>query len=224
MKKGKKTLVLLIIILILAGGAFAVKKYMWLNCPTAQFERFCEGAHCQFAKNRLTAEEKKAFVAIKKYQKETGKDKLDEEVLKITSKEELAEIALKMRAAVADEIRQNYLDNMPSRDKFPGDYDCMRQTYVNLLSNEEVLFLNELKGKDLNALQNPALRQMYLITSPKIMRCMNEAVQKKYLEEVKVLTTPAPTEEVSAPEPAPEEAKKPAPKKRRAKKEAPKED
>ena len=133
-------------------------------------------------------------------------------MLKVVSNEDLTEIALKMRASAADGVRQAFLNNMAPRDKFPGDYDCMRQTYVNHLSNEEVLFLNELQNKDLSALQNPAVRQMYLATSPKIMRCMNEAVQKKYLEEVKVLTTP------------PQDAKKQEPKKRKMKREAPKEE
>ena len=214
MKTRKKGLIILIIVLVLIGVGFAVKKYMWLNCPHAQFEVYCEGSSCTYAQKRLSEDEKKAFVAIRKYQKETGKDKLDNDVLKIVSKESLAEIALKMRAAAADEVRQAFLDNMPARDKFPGNYDCMRQTYTNHLSNEEVLFLNELKGKDLNALQNPVVRQMYLTTSSKVMRCMNEAVQKQYLEEVKLLTAPQ----------TPAEEKKPAPKKKKVKKEAPKEE
>ena len=212
MKKSKKALTLLIIVLVLAGGAYGVKKYLWLKCPNAQFERFCEGNLCQFAKNRLTDSEKKAFVDIKKYQKETGKEKLDNDILKVVTKEDLTEVALKMRAAAADSVRQAFLDNMAPRDKFPGDYDCMRQAYVNQLSNEEVLFLNELQNKDLTALQNPAVRQMYLATSPKIMRCMNETIQKKYLEEIKILTAP------------PQDAKKQDSKKKKVKKEAPKEE
>ena len=211
--KKKKAFIWIIVILILAGAGFATQRILWLNCPNAQFDRFCEGNLCPFAKNRLTVEEKKAFIAVKKYQKESGKETLDNDVLKVVSKEDLTDIALKMRAALADQVRQSILDNMKPRDQFSGNYDCMRQAYTNELSNEEVLFLQSLQNKGINDLQNPAVRQMYLNTSPKIMKCMNEEIQKKYLEEVKVLTTP----------PAPAE-KKPAPKKKKAKKEAPKEE
>ena len=212
MKKLKKILIFCVIVAVLIGAGFAVKYALWLNCPTAQFEHYCEGELCPFAKNRLTAEEKKAFVAVKKYQKEKGKETLDNDVLKVVSKEDLTDIALKMRAALADQVRQSILDNMKPRDQFSGNYDCMRQAYTNELSNEEVLFLQSLQNKGLNDLQNPQVRQMYLNTSPKIMKCMNEDIQKKYLEEVKILTTPPAAE------------KKPAPKKKKVKKEAPKEE
>ena len=202
MKKRNKVFVSLIVLLVIVAG-FGIS---WLNCPEAQFKRYCKEDFCTYAKNRLSKEEKKSFIAVKKYQEKTGKQKLDNDVLKVVSKEELTEIGLKTRAAIADAARQAVLDNMPPRGKFQGNYDCMRQAYINELSNEEVLFLQSLKGADLKALQNPTVRQMYLNTSPKIMRCMNEAVQKKYLDEVKMLTTP----------PAQPEAKKPVAKKKKA--------
>ena len=212
MKKSKKLIIFCVVVAILVGAGFAVKHELWKRCPNAQFERYCEGTSCPYAQKRLNDGEKKSFVTIRKHQIETGKNQLDAEILKVVSKEELTEISLKMRAALADEIRQSVLDNMAPRDKFAGNYVCMRQAYINELSNEEVLFLQSLKNKSLNDLQNPQVRQMYLNTSPKIMKCMNETVQQKYLEEVKVLTTPA------------VEEKKPAPKKKKAKKEAPKEE
>ena len=212
MKKYKKPLVLIVVLLVIVVG-FGIS---WLNCPEAQFNRHCKEEFCPFVKNRLNKEEKKSYIAIRKYMEKNGKKTLDNEVLKVVTKEELSEIGLKTRAALADLARQSVLDNMAPRDKFQGNYDCMRQAYINELSNEEVLFLQSLKGADLKALQNPVVRQMYLNTTPKIMRCMNEAVQKKYLEEVKMLTTP--------PE-APKEAQKPAAKKKKAvKKEEPKEE
>lgn len=212
MKKLKKIIILLVVLLAIVAGL----GFSWLNCPEAQFKRYCKEDFCPFVQNRLNKEEKKSYIAIRKYLEKTGKKNLDNDVLKIVSKEELTEISLKTRAALADSARQAVLDNMAPRDKFQGNYDCMRQAYINELSNEEVLFLQSLKGADLKALQNPTVRQMYLNTTPKIMRCMNEAVQKKYLDEVKMLTTP--------PE-APKEAQKPAAKKKKAvKKEEPKEE
>ena len=184
LKKYKKVYLIGIIGLLLIAGA----GLSWYNCTDTQFDRYCTEESCPYAQKRLTKSEKKAFIAISKYLKKTGRPSLDKGVLEYVSAEELAEISLKMKAALGDVARQRLLDNMAPRDKFPGNYDCMRQAYVNELSNEEVQFLQFMQGKGLDILKNPVLRQMYLMTSPKIMKCMNKAIQQRYLEEVQVLT------------------------------------
>jgi len=204
LKKNKKIYTLVLVAVLIAAG-WGVS---WLNCPEAQFKRYCEGNSCSYAQKRLNKQEKKAFVAMKKYLKETGKQGFDDGVLKYVSVDDANDVLLKMRAASADVVRQELLDKMAPREKFPGNYDCMRRAYVNGLSDEEVLFIQSLQGINLNDLaKNPALRQMYLVTTPKIMRCMNDAIQQKYLEEIKALTLP-PAEEKKPEGTAKKETKK----------------
>ena len=162
------------------------------NC--IQFKHYCkEKELCACATQKLSKQEKKAFVVLAQYMKETGKQTVDAGILKYTSAAELAEMGLKMKACSADIARQTMLDNnAANREKFPGDYNCMRQTLMNELSNEEVLFLQSPQSKNMQALQNPAILDMYLVSSSKIMKCMNAEIQKKYLEEVKQLKTPEP--------------------------------
>ncbi|MBQ7413544.1 MAG: hypothetical protein IJV07_04670 [Alphaproteobacteria bacterium] len=185
LKKYKKVYIFgLVGLLAVAGLGLS-----WYYCTDTQFNRYCTEESCPYAQKRLTKSEKKAFIAISKYLEKTGQANLDKGVLEYVSAEELSDVSLKMKAALGDMARQKLLDNMAPRDNFPGNYDCMRQAYVNELSNEETLFLQFMQGKGLDILQNPTLRQMYLMTSPKIMKCMNEAIQQRYLAEVKVLTS-----------------------------------
>ena len=162
------------------------------NC--IQFKRYCkEKELCACASQKLSKSEKKTFVAIAKYMKETGKPELDAGILKYTTAEELSEVGLKMKSCSADVARQTMLaNNAANKANFPGDYNCMRQTLMNELSNEEVLFLQSPQSKSLEALQNPLVRDMYLVSSAKLMKCMNEQVQKQYQEEVERLKAPAP--------------------------------
>ena len=177
-------------VLVIAGLAVAA----W-NCPCVQFKRYCkEKELCACAAQKLSSEQKKTFVTIAKYMKETGKAELDAGILKYTSAEDLAEVGLKMKSCTADIARQAMLDNnAANRANFPGDYNCMRQTLMNELSNEEILFLQSPQSKNLTALQSPALRDMYLTSSAKLMKCMNEQIQKQYmaeLEKIKEVSLP----------------------------------
>ena len=143
---------------------------------------------CVCASQKLSKSEKKTFVAIAKYMKETGKPELDAGILKYTTAEELTEVGLKMKSCSADVARQAMLDNnATNKANFPGDYNCMRQTLMNELSNEEILFLQSPQSKSLEALQNPVIRDMYMVSSAKLMKCMNEQVQKQYMAEIEKL-------------------------------------
>ena len=154
-----------------------------------QFNRFCkEKELCVCANQKLSRQEKKTFVAIANYMKETGRSTLDAGILKYTTAEDLSEVGLKMKSCSADVARKAMLDNnAANRANFPGNYNCMRQTIMNELSNEEVLFLQSPQSKSLQALQNPAIREMYLVSSAKLIKCMNAQVQKQYLAEIKAL-------------------------------------
>ena len=190
LKKYKKVYAIGLVGLLAVVGLWA----SWYYCTDTQFNRYCTEESCPYAQKRLTKSDKKAFVAISKYLEKTGQANLDKGVLEYVSAEELSDISLKMKAALGDMARQKLLDSMAPRDQFPGNYDCMRQAYVNELSNEEVQFLQFMQNKGLDTLQNPALRQMYLMTSPKIMKCMNEAIQQRYLAEVKMLMPQQPVQ------------------------------
>ena len=157
------------------------------NC--IQFNHYCkEKDVCACAGQKLSRSEKKAYVAIAKYMKQTGRSELDAGILKYTTAEELTEVGLKIKACSADVSRQAMLNNYAaSKANFPGDYNCMRQVVMNELSNEEVLFLQSPQSKSLQALQIPAIREMYLVSSAKLMKCMNEQVQKQYRDEVEKL-------------------------------------
>ena len=158
----------------------------WWFCTNTQFMRYCkEKDMCEYAADHLTKAEKQAFVEMTKYMKKTGKTKLDAGILKYADMEDVLNVGLKMRAASAEVARRAFLGKMLSRDKFSGNYDCMRQAYMNELSNEEVLFLQTPQASNIEVLKtNPQLRDMYILASSKLMKCMNEAVQKKYLEEI----------------------------------------
>ena len=160
------------------------------NC--IQFNHYCkEKELCACANQKLSKQEKKAFIALATYMKKTGKQTVDAGILKYTTADALAEVGLKMKSCSADIARQAMLDNnAANREKFPGDYNCMRQALMNELSNEEVLFLQSPQSKSMQALQNPTVLDMYIVSSSKIMKCMNDQIQKKYLEEVKKLKMP----------------------------------
>ena len=160
------------------------------NCM--QFHSYCENkAVCAFIERRLSSQEKKAFVAMQRYLKETGKTQLDTGVLRYVTEEEILEVGLKIRASEADAARQERLNGMAPRDKFSGNYNCLRQAYMNELSNEEILFLQSPQSRNVNLIKgNPSLRQMYLTSASKIMKCMNAAIQAQYMAEVRELTDP----------------------------------
>ena len=172
-----------------AGVLVVVGLGLTLSWNCIQFKRYCkEKEVCVCASQKLSKSEKKTFVAIAKYMKETGKPELDAGILKYTTAEELTEVGLKMKSCSADVARQAMLDNnATNKANFPGDYNCMRQTLMNELSNEEILFLQSPQSKSLEALQNPVIRDMYMVSSAKLMKCMNEQVQKQYMAEIEKL-------------------------------------
>ncbi|MBR6232086.1 MAG: hypothetical protein IKQ99_03195 [Alphaproteobacteria bacterium] len=180
-KKHKKVYLLGTIGLIVI--AFGVST-LW---NTFQFSHYCKDKElCACSKKKLTSNERKAFVAIAKYMKQTGKPTIDEGILKYASEDDLAEVSLKMKSCSADLARKKMLDNVSAnRKNFPGDYNCMRQTLTHELSNNEILFLQSPEIKTIEALRNPVVRNMYLISSSKMMKCMNKQVQQQYQEEVK---------------------------------------
>ena len=169
-----------------AGVALVVAGGIALSWNCIQFKRYCtEKKVCACAAQKLTKQEKKTFVILAKYMKETGRPTLDDGVLKYTTADMLLEVGLKMKSCSADVARQKMLDNnAANRTNFPGDYTCMRQTIMNELSNEEVLFLQSPQSQNLQALRNPAIQNMYLVSSSKLMKCMNAQVQRQYLQEV----------------------------------------
>lgn len=180
-KKHKKAYLLGIIGVIVIG--FAVSS-LW---NFIQFSHYCKNKElCVCSKKKLTSDERKAFVAIAKYMEKTGKPTIDAGILKYVSADDIAEVSLKMKSCSADLARQKMLDNvMANRQNFPGDYTCMRQTLTHELSNEEILFLQSAQAKSVDALRNPALLNMYLVSSSKMMKCMNKQIQQQYQEEVK---------------------------------------
>ena len=190
---------IIIVLLTLGIGLF-------LSWDFIQFNRSCkEKDVCACAQQRLTKQEKRVFVALASYMKKTGSSELDAGILKYATPEELTEVGLKMKSCSADVARQKMLDNnAASRSGFPGDYNCMRQTIMNELSNEEVLFLQSPQSKSLAALQNPQIQNIYLVSSAKLMKCMNEQIQRQYLQEVEKIKGS------SAPASAPKKEKKKA--------------
>ena len=172
-----------------AGVVAIVGVGLALSWNCIQFKYYCkEKEICACATQKLSASEKKTFVAIAKHIQATGKTELDANILKYTTTDELSEVGLKMKACSADVARQKMLDNnAANRKNFPGDYNCIRQTLINELSNEEILFLQSPQSKNLEALKIPAVQNMYLNSSSKIMKCMNEEIQKQYLDEVEKL-------------------------------------
>jgi len=175
-------------LVILGGIGFTCYQF----CTDTQFMRYCKDEKmCTYVAKRLTKAEKEAYIAMSKYMEKSGKRQLDPGVWKYADMEDGLNASLKIKAASAEMVRQNILSSMLPRDQFPGNYDCMRQAYVNELSNEEVLFLQTPQARDSSVLKsNPQLRDAYILASSKLMKCMNEAVQKKYLEEVDSLRNP----------------------------------
>ena len=175
-------------LLVLAAGAAVV----W-SCPQAKFKRYCKNKElCVYLSQRLTPAEKETFVAMVDYQKKTGKTDLDIGILKYADLKDITEVNLKTKAASADVARQRLLDNMLPQEKLAGNRDCLRQAYTNELSNEEILFLQLPQAQDINVLKNNSqLRDMYILASSKVMKCMNEGIRQKYLEEIQLLRTPA---------------------------------
>ena len=177
------------------GGAFggiallALIFTLWGLNTNTRFMRYCKDQKmCAYAVDHLSKAEKKAFIEMSKYMEKTGKTKLDAGILKYADMEDVLSAGLKIKAASAAVARQDFLDKMLPRDQFPGNYDCMRQAYINELSNDEVLFLQSPQARNIEVLKNnPQLRDAYILASSKIMKCMNEAVQKRYLEEIKNL-------------------------------------
>ena len=116
-----------------------------------------------------------------------------------------------MKSCSADVARKTMLsNNEANRANFPGDYNCMRQTLMNELSNEEILFLQSPQSKSLEALKNPVVFDTYLVSSAKLMKCMNEKIQKQYQEEIEAIKKAnrpkrAPRKKVEQPAPPAEE-------------------
>ena len=154
------------------------------------FHHYCQNPElCACLENKFSDRERDAFIALEKYTRQTGQAQPDGGILKYTSAESIQEMHLKTRSCLADIARQKMLDNTElKRFSFAGDYNCMRQTLMNALSNDEVVFLESPQSKDLNLLRtNPQIREMYLQTSPKLMRCMSPDIQRQYLAEVQAL-------------------------------------
>ena len=181
LKKHKKAYLLGTIAVIIVGLGVSMS---W-NC--LQFHHYCKDKElCACSKKKMNSNEIKTFVAIAKYMKKTGKPTLDEGILKYVSEDELAEVSSKMKSCSADLVRQKMLDNVKiSQKNFPGDLHCMLQTLTHELSNNEILFLQSPQAKSAESLKNPILRNMYLATSAKMMKCMNKEIQQQYQEEVK---------------------------------------
>ena len=171
---------------------------LFLSWNYIQFKHYrTEKEVCFCAEYRLSKSEKKAFVAMAKYMKKMGRAELDAGVLKYITADELTEVGLKIKSCTADVARQKMLDNnATNRKNFPGDYNCMRKALMNELSNEEVLFLQSPQSKSLEALKVPAVQDMYLNSSAKIMKCMNEEVQRQYLDEVEKIKGASPKKKV----------------------------
>ena len=192
LKKHKKIYFGILGIILLAGIGTCL---LW-NCPATKFKRYCKDEKvCPFLAQRLTTEERDTFIAISSYREKTGKQELGTDILQYAKLENILEVNLKVKAASADVIRSNILDNMLPADKLPGDRNCLRQVYLNELSNEEILFLNSPQSKSLEALKDPVVQGMYVTSSAKLMKCMNEQIQKQYLlelQKIKETNTPAP--------------------------------
>ena len=180
-KKHKKSYLLGTIGIIIIGLGISAT---W-NC--FQFSHYCKDKElCACSKKKLTSKEKKAFIAIAKYMEKTGKPDLDAGILKYISADEITDVSLKMKTCSADIARQKMLENvMTNKDNFPGDYNCMRQTLMHELSNNEILFLQTTQAKSIDALKDPTIRDMYILSSSKMMRCMNQLIQQQYQKELK---------------------------------------
>ena len=226
-KKTKKAYVLGAIGIV-GAAAVAALIVSYINCPVRKAKQFekefvavCQEEFknekdiCTFINDRLTQKEKESYMALIKHLKETGKKALDKEALQIASADEILDINLKVRASRADLIRQATLNKI-QRNTFSGNYECIRSAWTNDLSNEEVLFLQLPQVQKIDSLKelslkNPNVRQMYINASSKLIVCMDQKTQQRYVEELKLLT-PQPAE------------KKPAPKKKAPKKEEKKEE
>ena len=146
---------------------------------------------CACLEKKLTHRDLDTFVALERYAHQTGQAQPDAKILRQVSVEDIQEVRLKTRTCLADIARQKMLDNAElNRFGFSGDYWCMRGSLMNTLSNDEILFLESPQSQDANLLRtNPQIREMYLQTSPKLMRCMSLDVQRQYLAEIQALQT-----------------------------------
>ena len=180
----KISLGVVVTLLVIVGVAGLI----W-SCPSAQFNRRCKDEQtCLYLSKRLTPKERKTFVAMSKYREETGKADFDTGILKYADLEDIVEVSLKIRAASADAVRQNILDHMLPQEKLSGNRECLRGVYLNELSNDELLFLQTPQAQNIDALKaNPQLREMYIIATSKLMKCMNENIQKQFVAEVEGL-------------------------------------
>ena len=181
----KKVCLGIVVALLVATGVCGLV----LSSPSAKFNRRCkEEVTCAYLAKRLTPTERDAFIAMADYREKTGKQNLDTGILKYADLADVTEVNLKIKAASADAVRYNTLDNMLPQEKLSGNRECLRQVYLNELSNEEILFLQTPQANNLEALKaNPQLRDMYIVASSKLMKCMSEPIQKQFLEEVKSL-------------------------------------
>ena len=187
-KNHKKISLGIVVALLLAVGVGAL---VW-SSPSAKFNRRCkEEVTCAYLAKRLTPVERDAFIAMADYREKTGKQNIDTGILKYADLQDVTEVNLKIRAASADAVRYNILDNMLPQEKLSGNRECLRQVYLNELSNDEILFLQTPQAQNINALKaNPQLQDMYIVSSSKLMKCMSEPIQKQFLEEVKSLKQP----------------------------------
>ena len=202
----------------LSGGiatACIVAGLVGLYWDKIRLYQYCQDSDlCACLERKLTHRDLNTFIALEKHARQNGQAQLDGRILRQVSVEDIQEVRLKTRSCLADMTRQKMLDNIEmNRFTFSGDYHCMRQTLMNVLSNEEVLFLESPQSKDANLLKtNPQVREMYLQTSPKLMRCMSPDVQRQYLAEIQALQAalnPA-AEQVKVPAQSLQEIKAPA--------------
>ena len=182
LKKHKKSYLLTSIAVLAVLGIAGT--LLW---TPLQFRYYCkEKSVCACATQKLTRNEKKAFIKVAQYTEKNKTMEVDAKILKEISLDDMSEMGLKMKLCAAEVARQTMLNTLTvNRQKFPGNYSCMRQVLMHELSNEEVLFLNSVQSKQLDVIKNPDLRGMYLETSFKMMKCMPDDLQKQHQKEIK---------------------------------------